>query len=211
MDLPDEIKGKIEERILAAAAHLFSCGGYSGVSTREIASSAGVNEVTVYRHFPRKRDLYLAALAAELGGVHLRGHQLKEVAEATNAHQALTRVFTLIETALLGRPLVLPLLLYGALESTADVDALLRRHLGEFVEVVASYLDPWMERGMDEGKLFSRSARGLVMALVSIAVFRRSLERVFPSNPIATNAVEAFADLCTDAAASGTIGRPKAP
>ena len=37
---------------------MFANFGYNGVSTRDIANGAGVNEVTIYRHFPRKRDLY---------------------------------------------------------------------------------------------------------------------------------------------------------
>jgi AcrR family transcriptional regulator len=66
-------KPATDERILAAAASLFSKLGYNGVSTRDIASAASVNEVTVYRHYPRKRDLYTAVLDAELRRVSLRG------------------------------------------------------------------------------------------------------------------------------------------
>ena len=44
---------------------MFASFGYNGVSTREIATGAGINEVTIYRHYPRKRDLYVAVLDAE--------------------------------------------------------------------------------------------------------------------------------------------------
>ena len=187
----DGPQGKIRERILSAATYLFSHGGYNGVSTREIALSAGVNEATIYRYYQRKRNLYLAVLAEELGRVHLRGDQLREIAEAADARQALTQMFALIENAVLERPLVLPLILYGSLEASTDVDSLLKTHLGEFVEVLARYLDPWI----DGGGLLCRSTRGLVMALVSIAVFRQSLTRVFPGAPTIANAAEAFTDL----------------
>lgn len=195
--------GKIKGRILAAAADSFSRSGFSGASTREIASSAGVNEVTIYRHYPRKRDLYLAVLAQELSRVHLRGDQLQEVAEAADARQALMRVFTLIETAVLEQPLVLPLILYGALESATDVDTLLRRHLGEFLAIVARYLEPWI----DEGKVVSQGARETAMALVSIMVFRQSLRRVFPETANTANTVGALADVYTGAFRR-SIGEP---
>jgi AcrR family transcriptional regulator len=54
------------ERILTTATELFARFGYNGVSTRDVASAAQVNEVTVYRHFPHKHDLYLAVLESEL-------------------------------------------------------------------------------------------------------------------------------------------------
>lgn len=52
---------------------MFARFGCNGLSTREIAASAELNEVTIYRHFPRKRDLYLAVLRRELRLVYLRG------------------------------------------------------------------------------------------------------------------------------------------
>jgi len=197
LETPDKIQRGIEERILAAAADLFSRGGYRGVSTREIASSAGVNEVTIYRHYPSKRHLYLTVLAEELGRVHLRGDQLKELAEAQGAHQVLTRALALIETVVLRRPLLLPLALFGSLEAAADVDQLLKKHLGEFVEILIRYLEPWMKETGERSPSASGGARGLVMALVAIAVFRPSLDRVFPATPrIGPDQIEVLIDVC---------------
>src|SRR5260221_13240803 len=48
-------------RILDAAETVFSRDGLRGGTTREIAREAGVNEVTIFRHF-RSRDLLLAAV-----------------------------------------------------------------------------------------------------------------------------------------------------
>src|ERR1700742_3878250 len=44
-----------KKRILAAAELVFSRDGFQGATTREIAREAGVNEVTLFRHF-RSRD-----------------------------------------------------------------------------------------------------------------------------------------------------------
>lgn len=60
------------ERILATATHLFSRHGYNSVSTRAIASAAQVNEGTIFRHYPRKHDLYLAGMKPGLRQLHLR-------------------------------------------------------------------------------------------------------------------------------------------
>ena len=47
------------ERILAAALDLFSRSGFAAVGTRAIAQAAGVNEVTLFRLFGSKRELYI--------------------------------------------------------------------------------------------------------------------------------------------------------
>ena len=78
-------------RILSTAAAQFALSGYHGASTREIASVAGVNEVTIYRHYPRKRDLYLAVLESELAKVSLRGDLLAHIAEARDGRTVLSR------------------------------------------------------------------------------------------------------------------------
>ena len=50
------------ERLLDAAAETFSRDGIQGATTREIARRAGVNEVTLFRHFKSKEQLLRAVL-----------------------------------------------------------------------------------------------------------------------------------------------------
>jgi len=45
------------ERILRSALDLFSKQGYRATTTREIAREAGVNELTIFRHFTSKEKL----------------------------------------------------------------------------------------------------------------------------------------------------------
>lgn len=46
-------------RIAAVAARLFLEQGYDTVTVAEVARAAGVSSVTVFKHFPRKEDLFL--------------------------------------------------------------------------------------------------------------------------------------------------------
>jgi TetR/AcrR family transcriptional regulator len=48
--------------VLETACKVFSRGTYHGTTTAEIARAAGVSEPILYRHFPSKRDLYLACI-----------------------------------------------------------------------------------------------------------------------------------------------------
>lgn len=186
-------RGGAEERILGTAAALFSQFGYNGVSTREIASSAEVNEVTIYRHFPRKRDLYLAVLSAELQRVHLKGEMLTRLAEASNGRIALACTFELISAALLQQPQLLRLLGFSVLELSEDLDPLLRRHLGELVEVVARYLEPWIERG----EIRAPNAKTLVLTLIAIVFSRGPLRRVFLDDGASVGSLfDAYSEFC---------------
>src|SRR5262249_37028375 len=48
--------------VLDAACRVFVRSSYRGATTSEIAREAGISEPILYRHFPSKRDLYLACL-----------------------------------------------------------------------------------------------------------------------------------------------------
>jgi AcrR family transcriptional regulator len=50
------------EEILDAATELFAEHGYSDAVTQELVERLQVGKGTVYRHFPSKRDLFLAAV-----------------------------------------------------------------------------------------------------------------------------------------------------
>ena len=77
----------------------------------------------------------------------LSGDLLSGVAEANDASEAVARTFDLIAATMMQRPQLLRLVQYSALELSEDIDPLLRRHLGQLVEVIARYLEPWVSRG----------------------------------------------------------------
>jgi AcrR family transcriptional regulator len=163
------------ERILSTATELFARFGYNGVSTRDVALAAQVNEVTVYRHYPRKHDLYLAVLEAELQQLRFRGDLLAGIADAPDGRTALTRAFELVAKTLMHRPEILRLLQFSALELNENFDPLVRKHLGELIEVVARYLEPWIENG----ELRGTNAKTVILTLVGIVISHNSLQRVF--------------------------------
>ena len=50
------------DRLLEAAARLFAEKGYARATTRALAGAAGVNEVTLFRHFGTKANLFAAVV-----------------------------------------------------------------------------------------------------------------------------------------------------
>ncbi|MBW4616239.1 MAG: TetR/AcrR family transcriptional regulator [Desmonostoc vinosum HA7617-LM4] len=49
-------------RLIEAASQIFACLGVQGATTREIARVAGLNEVTLFRHFASKEQLLGAVI-----------------------------------------------------------------------------------------------------------------------------------------------------
>jgi AcrR family transcriptional regulator len=65
---PDQTRA----RIIQAASQLFTEKGFSGTTTRAIAELAGVNEVTLFRHFGSKEKL-AKAIMDQFGGQAIAG------------------------------------------------------------------------------------------------------------------------------------------
>jgi AcrR family transcriptional regulator len=53
----------VRDQLLEAAAQLYAEAGYRGATTRRIAVKAGVNEITLFRHFGSKDALIREAIA----------------------------------------------------------------------------------------------------------------------------------------------------
>lgn len=99
------------DRLLKAAIEVFSTAGFVGATTREIARVAGVNEVTLFRHFQSKEQL-LSAVAQHITA--LRTEALSHQEEWT-------------------QDLRLDLLHYGQLhdDMLEEYEALIRMFIGE--------------------------------------------------------------------------------
>jgi AcrR family transcriptional regulator len=59
----------VRDQLLDAAARVYSEAGYRGATTRRIAFEAGVNEITLFRHFGSKDVLMREAIARCRQGV----------------------------------------------------------------------------------------------------------------------------------------------
>lgn len=54
-----------DTQILKAALNIIAKEGYAGATTRQIASEAGINEVTLFRRFGNKKSLLIAVIEQE--------------------------------------------------------------------------------------------------------------------------------------------------
>jgi len=92
----DALRASRTEQILKAAAELFARHGYAGTDTQLLAEKLGVGKGTIYRYFPSKEDLFLAAadrvmrqLRARIDGcIKDVADPLDQIAEAISAYLA---------------------------------------------------------------------------------------------------------------------------
>jgi AcrR family transcriptional regulator len=63
---PRALAGKVEERILDAAAKVFLERGFEGASVEEIADAARAGKPTIYARFPGKEPLFAAVMTRKV-------------------------------------------------------------------------------------------------------------------------------------------------
>jgi AcrR family transcriptional regulator len=92
-------KPNLREAILAAAEELFSTNGFTAVSVRDIAQSAGANPGSVTYHFKTKDGLLLEIYRRHCGPMNLRRSELlsaaRRVRDLQDRLEAIVRAYVL--------------------------------------------------------------------------------------------------------------------
>jgi AcrR family transcriptional regulator len=112
--LGNDMRGKI----LKTAIRLFAQNGFRGTTTKEIALAAGVNEVTIFRNFASKQELYAAILEHKSNELVVKNWvtELEPFAERSDDHGLFLFVAREIITHYQRDPDFLCLKLYSSLE-----------------------------------------------------------------------------------------------
>lgn len=167
---------EVRDRLLHAALRVFEEAGSRGATTRRIAAEAGVNEITLFRHFGSKGALLAEALAASSREPVLTGlpdepvdprAELLAWSRAGYAH--LRRHAAVIRTTL-GELAEAPDAMRCVADNPARVHAELLR-----------YLHRLRERGMADEAWDPDAAANLLMgALFADAVGRDAMPEKYP-------------------------------
>jgi len=166
-----------EERrrqILDAAISVFARLGYAGAGTGDIARAAGIGEPTIYRYFPNKRELYVAAIHE--GASELREEWERIVADAPDAVTALQQMGIWYYAMMNRRPELLQLRSRSFSEAPdAEVAATVR---ADYIAVV-NFVQALFERARREGQIAPdadvRTMTWLFMAVGSLLDLSQTL------------------------------------
>jgi AcrR family transcriptional regulator len=164
------------ESILEAAARVFAEVGTRGATTRKIAEAAGVNEVTLFRHFGSKETLLGEALAWVSSRVRIASlptepiDPLSELGPWCAEHlRSLHTARALLRTSM------------GEFEMNPAAEALSCRVPTQVAAELNGYLERLRERGMCDAELDVAAASALLMgALFSDAISRDMMPGRFP-------------------------------
>jgi AcrR family transcriptional regulator len=131
------------QRILRAAAEVFAEKGYARATTRLLADAAGVNEVTIFRHFGSKHGLFSAIIEAYAAPAL----NTAMAAELTGDYREdLLTMGTHVLRALLERREPMRLMLCEA-EEFPEVRQVLAENPRQLRQALAGYLERQMAQG----------------------------------------------------------------
>jgi AcrR family transcriptional regulator len=148
----------VRDQLLAAAAQVYAEAGSRGATTRRIAQLAGVNEITLFRHFGSKEALLHEAIAragAELASFTLPAHpadperELVEWSRAQLTHMVERR--SLIRTCM------------GEMEEHPDIISSIDKPPVRAAAALAAYLTQLRERRLANAPFDAQGAAAMLM------------------------------------------------
>ena len=171
---------EIRDRILAAAARVYQEVGFRGTTTRRVAIEAGVNEITLFRHFGSKSALLCEAIA-RAGGAMVTNtlpaepgdDPAAEIVAWARAHMAeLVRSRALLRTVM------------GEVQEHPEMVPPCGSPAALAAKSVAVYISRLQERGLARTDVDPVLAAAMILgALFADAVGRDVMPDMFPNDP----------------------------
>jgi AcrR family transcriptional regulator len=135
------------QRIIRAATKLFAVQGVTDTTTKQIAELAGVNEVTLFRHFGNKHGLLLAVIEEAAVFTQLGQTLIQQANQTCTIYQALKDYATASLQALERVPEVVRSVVGEAGQFPSENREALGRGFSQANHYVAEYFQTVIDRG----------------------------------------------------------------
>ncbi|MFC5403377.1 TetR/AcrR family transcriptional regulator [Cohnella soli] len=142
----DRSKRTTADKLLLAAIDLMAEKGYAATTTKEIAAEAGVNEVTLFRHYGTKEKLVAAAFAR----FHYADAMTKLFGESLQGslHEDLLLISRTYHKIMNSNRKLFMIIQRGTSHLPDEVYQEARRHPKHLRMLLANYLTGMAERGL---------------------------------------------------------------
>ncbi len=193
-------------RVLKAATALFAAKGFHKTSTRGVARKARVNEVTIFRHFKNKEELYLEVLHNKLGLMVPESliPMLRSCGDSDEVFLSLTG-----HCQQLLDPVFLRLVFYAALEKPELLKKCYSPRLLSFHEILGEH----MQEQIDAGVLRNLDPMLMGRALVGIMAYHQIVSQLlgggdFPGSN-SPNAARVYTEILLHGALKPDVPAPR--
>jgi AcrR family transcriptional regulator len=185
-------------RIVQSAAQAFADRGFRASSIKTIARIACVNEVTVYRHFPKKRELYWNAIEWKLSTALGAASLIMEMHPNATPKETLRRIAIRILESFDHDPDLARLLYFTALELDSERGRAYEGHLKPLLALLQEQVRAWTIRGW----MREVDPESAALSITGILISHCNLYKILGARPsvhrtndqIATE----YADICLD-------------
>ncbi|MBI1389326.1 MAG: TetR family transcriptional regulator [bacterium] len=165
------------DKILNAALKTFSRNGLSGSSTRAIAKEAGVNEVTLFRHFGNKKNLFAEVIQ--------RYSAIPDIDEARGAPdeplpRRLDELGKRIIAILDQRKNMIAILLSDASKNKAQAKTMLECGPGQ----VLAHLTEWFEQEKERGEMRDLDPECVARAFMGMFFMTVLMQKILPGDSV---------------------------
>jgi AcrR family transcriptional regulator len=173
---PSEVRG----RIVDAAMALFSKQGFHGTTTREIARLADVSEVTVFRYFEHKDDIFWCALQSSFSSIKPRLNSLGRSSEGETPEVVLPEIVCLLVDVATFSPELVRLIAVALLELRGPAVAVCREHLTPLFSAISDYL----AKNIENGKVRNLNPSIVTAAIALTVIAQPELSRLVDGSPL---------------------------
>lgn len=151
----------VRDEIIRAATALFSKQGYYKTWTRDIARLADISEVTLFRYYEHKEDIFVAALQSNYRAVESRLNLFSHDVEGQTPEEVLPKIIRLLVDLTIFSPELPKLVAVAVLELRGKYHDMCCRFLAPLLTAITKYL----RLNIENGKL-----RNLNPAIVTAAM-----------------------------------------